>query len=95
MADGELDIRYVAELARLELTAEEETQLSEQLGDILGYVAKLGELDVSTVEPMSHAVPLQNVVREDEPRPSLSHEEVMQNAPAQAQGLFLVPKIVE
>jgi aspartyl-tRNA(Asn)/glutamyl-tRNA(Gln) amidotransferase subunit C len=65
------------------------------LGQVLGYVEKLKELDVSQVEPMAHAVPLVNVTRPDEPRPSLPHEVAMRNAPAQANGLFIVPKIVE
>ena len=57
--------------------------------------AKLNELDVSQVEPTAHAVPLVNVTRPDEIRPSLSNEDALRNAPAQANGLFIVPKIVE
>ena len=61
MSDSEFDIKYVANLARIALTPEEEARLGSQLGDILGYVKKLEELDVSDVEPMAHAVPLDNV----------------------------------
>jgi aspartyl-tRNA(Asn)/glutamyl-tRNA(Gln) amidotransferase subunit C len=95
MASVEIDVKYVAHLARLQLTPTEEHKFGAQLGNILGYIEKLKELDVSNVEPMAHAVPLVNVTRPDEIRPSLPHEEAMRNAPAQANGLFIVPKIVE
>lgn len=90
-----MDIKYVAHLARLALTPEEEAKLGDQLGNILHYIEKLNQLDVSNVEPTSHAVPLVNVTREDAVRPSLPNEEALRNAPAKANGLFLVPKIVE
>jgi len=91
----EIDVKYVAHLARLALTPEEEQKLGAQLGHILGYIEKLKELDVTNVEPTAHAVPLVNVTRPDELRPSLSHDEAMRNAPAQSNGLFIVPRIVE
>ena len=92
---NDFDIQYVAHLARLTLTAEEEQKLGAQLAGILGYIEKLKEPDVSRVEPTAHAVPLINVFRPDEIRSSLSNEEALRNAPAKANGLFLVPKIVE
>jgi len=95
MAAAELDIKYVAHLARITLTLEEEQHLGPQLARILGHIEKLKELDVNGVEPTAHAVPLVNVTRPDEVRPSLPHDEAMRNAPAQANGLFTVPKIVE
>jgi aspartyl-tRNA(Asn)/glutamyl-tRNA(Gln) amidotransferase subunit C len=95
MAAAEINVQYVAHLARLALTPDEEKKLSAQLGGILGYIEKLKELDVTGVEPTAHAVPLVNVTRADEVRPSLSHEDALRNAPRQAGGLFLVPKIVE
>lgn len=95
MAASDIDIKYVAHLARLHLTPDEEKKLGAQLGNILGYIEKLNELDVSGVEPTAHAVPMVNVTRPDEIRPSLSHQEALRNAPAQANGLFIVPKIVE
>ena len=95
MAETGMDINYVAHLARLRLSPEEQARLGAQLGDILRYIEKLKEVDVSQVEPTAHAVPLVNVTRADEVRPSLSHDEAMRNAPAKANGLFLVPKIVE
>jgi aspartyl-tRNA(Asn)/glutamyl-tRNA(Gln) amidotransferase subunit C len=95
MASAEIDVNYVAHLARLSLTPEEIERFGAQLGQVLGYIEKLKELDVSHVEPMAHAVPLINVTRPDLARPSLAHEDAMRNAPAQANGLFVVPKIVE
>lgn len=95
MSAGEFDIKYVAHLARLALTPEEEQKLGAQLGNILGFMEKLKSLDVSQVEPTAHAVPMVNVTRADEIRPSLPHDEAMRNAPAKANGLFMVPKIVE
>lgn len=90
-----MDVRYVAHLARLELSSEEERKFGEQLGQVLGYVEKLKELDVTGVEPTAHALPRVNVTRADSTRPSLPHAEAMRNAPAQSGGLFVVPKIVE
>ena len=95
MAATDIDVKYVAHLARLSLTPDEEKKIGAQLGNILGYIEKLKELDVSQVEPTAHAVPLVNVTRPDEIRPSLTTAEALRNAPSQANGLFLVPKIVE
>ena len=95
MASAEIDVKYVAHLARVALTPDEEKKLAAQLGGILGYIEKLKELDVSNVEPTAHAVPLVNVTRTDEIRPSLPHDDALRNAPSQANGLFIVPKIVE
>ena len=95
MAAAEIDVKYVAHLARIALTPDEEKKLGAQLGGILGYIEKLKELDVTSVEPTAHAVPLVNVTRADEIRPSLPHEDALRNAPQQANGLFIVPKIVE
>jgi aspartyl-tRNA(Asn)/glutamyl-tRNA(Gln) amidotransferase subunit C len=95
MAAIEIDVKYVAHLARLHLTPAEEKKFGAQLGQILGYVEKLKELDVSSVEPTAHAMPLVNVTRPDQIRPSLPHEDALRNAPAQSNGLFTVPKIVE
>jgi aspartyl-tRNA(Asn)/glutamyl-tRNA(Gln) amidotransferase subunit C len=62
---------------------------------VLDYIGKLKEVDVSGVEPTAHAFPLINVTRPDEVRPSMSNEDALRNAPAHANGLFIVPKIVE
>ena len=95
MAHSDINVKYIAHLARLALTPDEEKVIGDQLGNILTYIEKLKEVDVSGVEPTAHAFPLKNVTRKDEVRPSLSQEEALKNAPAQANGLFLVPKIVE
>ena len=90
---GDLDVAYVARLARLNLT-EEETQLfQKQLGDVLKYAAKLSEVDVSGVKMSSDA--MTNVFREDETREWFTVEEALRNAPRKANGLFIVPKVVE
>lgn len=92
---SDFNIHYVAKLARVALAPDEERRLGEQLGNILGYIAKLREVDVSGVEPMSHAFPLANVARPDKPAESLAHDDALRNAPSRSGGLFVVPKIVE
>jgi aspartyl-tRNA(Asn)/glutamyl-tRNA(Gln) amidotransferase subunit C len=81
MAAAEIDVKYVAHLARLALSPDEEKKLGAQLGNILGYIEKLRELDVTNVEPTAHAVPMVNVTRADEIRPSFPHDEALRNAP--------------
>lgn len=95
MAGTDFDVKYVAHLARLALSPEEEKKLGAQLGNIIGFVEQLKSVDVSAVEPTAHAVPTVNVTRADEVRPSLPQDEALRNAPKQAGGLFIVPKIVE
>jgi len=95
VAATDFDVKYVAHLARIQLAPDEEQKLGAQLGNILGFMEKLKALDVSAVEPTAHAVPTVNVTRSDEVRPSLPHDAALRNAPAQANGLFMVPKIVE
>jgi aspartyl-tRNA(Asn)/glutamyl-tRNA(Gln) amidotransferase subunit C len=92
---GDFNVQYVARLARIALTAEEDEKFGAQLSHVLGYIEKLNQLDVSAIEATAHAVPLVNVVRRDQVQPSLTNEEALRNAPAKANGLFLVPKIVE
>jgi aspartyl-tRNA(Asn)/glutamyl-tRNA(Gln) amidotransferase subunit C len=92
---AELDVAYVAQLARLILTTEEKDLFQKQLGEILKYMAKLNEVDVSQVEAASHAVPVFDVFREDEARDWFTAEEALGNAPRQRDHLFIVPKVVE
>jgi aspartyl-tRNA(Asn)/glutamyl-tRNA(Gln) amidotransferase subunit C len=92
---GNFDVTYVARLARIALTPAEEEQFGAQLAHILGYIDQLNQLDVTQIEPTAHAVPLVNVFRPDHVRPSLTNEEALRNAPIAANGLFIVPKIVE
>ena len=91
----QFDLQHVVKLARIELSAEEEKRISPQLSEIIQYVEKLNELDVDEIEPTAHVVQLTNVLREAQPRPSLSQDDATRNAPKSANGLFVVPKIVE
>ncbi len=90
-----LDVAYVARLARLDLTNAEIELFEKQLGDVLRYAEKLREVDVSHVEAAAHAVPIFNVFREDEPRDWFTAKQALSNAPRQANGLFIVTKVVE
>jgi aspartyl-tRNA(Asn)/glutamyl-tRNA(Gln) amidotransferase subunit C len=92
---SDLDVAYVAKLARVNLTNEETRLFQKQLGDVLKYAAKLAEVDVSHVEAAAHAIPVFNVFREDEPRDWFTAEEALSNAPHQANQLFIVTKVVE
>ncbi len=89
------DVEHVAELARLQLTPEEKERFSAQLNEILTYIGKLNELDTTQVEPTSHVIPMANVWRDDEVRPSLDRELVLQNAPDASHFFFKVPRIIE
>ena len=90
-----MDIEKVARLARLELSEEEKATFGSQLEQILTYMEQLNRLDTSGVEPTSHAIPVYNVFREDEVRPSLPQEEVLAIAPDEEDGHFRVPRIIE
>jgi aspartyl-tRNA(Asn)/glutamyl-tRNA(Gln) amidotransferase subunit C len=88
-------VRYVADLARLELAPGEEGRLTGQLNAILEYMDQLGEVDTTGVEPTSHVLPLTNVMREDVVGECLPNAAALANAPAADQGHFAVPKILE
>jgi aspartyl-tRNA(Asn)/glutamyl-tRNA(Gln) amidotransferase subunit C len=90
-----IDVSYVAHLARLKLTPEEQEQYQAQLDQVLDYVRDLQEVDVEGVEPTAHPHPVFNVFRADEAMPGLPHDTAMNNAPAQREEQFLVPKIIE
>ena len=91
----QIDVAYVAHLARMHLSEEEITTFQAQLQQVLGYVDQLKSLDVEHIEPTAHAVPVQNVFRKDETRPSLDLEKAIGNAPQSRNGCFVVPKIIE
>ena len=91
----DLDVAYVAKLARLALSEEETRLYQDQLGEVLAHADKLREVDVSNVATTAHAVPLFNVFREDEPRDWFTAEEALRNAPQKTNNLFRVPKVVE
>lgn len=88
-------VRKVAKLARLALTEAEIEEFTGQLGAILGYVEKMNELDTASIEPLAHCLPISNVLRPDEVRPSLGTELTLSNAPDSDGPFFKVPKILE
>ncbi len=92
---GKIDIDYVAKLARIELSDEEKSKYSKQLGQILEYFEKLSKIDVSGVEPSAHARPVYNVWRTDEESPSMSLEDALMNAPKSRDDQIVVPKVVD
>jgi aspartyl-tRNA(Asn)/glutamyl-tRNA(Gln) amidotransferase subunit C len=89
------EVEHVALLARLRLTEDERNRFTTQLNSILQHFEQLQQIDTSGVAPMSHAVPMSNVLREDEVRPSLTPEEALQNAPDQERDCFRVPRVIE
>ena len=89
-----IDVTYVADLARLRLSPEEIATFQKQLGDVLGYVSQLAEVDVSQVSLLGEA-DLKNRLRTDVVRPSLTVAEALANAPRQDNNLFVVPRIIE
>ena len=91
-----IDIDYVANLARLDMSAEEKVKLGSQLEDILGYFEKLNAVDVEGVEPMAHAHRVFNVWREgDQPGPTYAPEVLIKMAPESRDDQVVVPKVVE
>ncbi len=88
------DVAHVARLARLDLTEEERALFAEQLGAVLRHAADVAALDTAGVAPTAHPIPLRNVFRPDEPRPSLGRDEVLAMAPAAEDGRFRVPRIL-
>jgi aspartyl-tRNA(Asn)/glutamyl-tRNA(Gln) amidotransferase subunit C len=89
------EVEHVALLARLRLSDDQRSRLTTQLNSILEYFEQLNPVDTSGVPPMSHAVPVSNVLREDEPKASLSPREALQNAPDEEQDCFRVPRVIE
>jgi aspartyl-tRNA(Asn)/glutamyl-tRNA(Gln) amidotransferase subunit C len=88
-------VEHVAKLARLGLTETEKDAFTEQLSRILEHVERMDRLNTDNVPPTYHAVPLQNVLREDKPHQSLNREKVLSQAPEAEAGCFKVPKITE
>jgi aspartyl-tRNA(Asn)/glutamyl-tRNA(Gln) amidotransferase subunit C len=95
MAISAEQVEKVATLARLTLSDAEREQFTEQLNQILQFAEKLNELDTDHIEPTSHVLQMQNVMREDEVQPSLPREEALSNAPDQQDGMFRVPAVFE
>ena len=93
--EAELDVSYVANLARLSLSEDETKRYQAQLNNVLDYMKQIDSIDVSGVEPMAHASPVFDVMREDVARESLPREEVLRNAPQVMNDQFAVTKVVE
>ena len=94
MPQPHIDVRYVANLARLALSDEEVCVFQSQLDAILGHVETLSQIDVSGIEPTAHPAPVFGRMRDDEPHTSLPASGLLQNAPDQAQDQIRVPKVV-
>jgi aspartyl-tRNA(Asn)/glutamyl-tRNA(Gln) amidotransferase subunit C len=90
-----LDLDHVARLARLNLTPEEKAVFSQQLDGVLHHIERLGQVDVSGIEPTAHASPVYNVWAEDVPEPGLTVDQALLNAPSRRQNMIVVPKVVE
>ena len=90
-----IDVPYLARLARLEVTPEEVEIFGGQLGRILDHVEQMNKLDISGIEPTAHAITVFDVIREDGVTASLPKETILENAPRSANGLFVVPKVLD
>ena len=93
----EIDVKKVADLARLEISDAEAEEFSGQLSQIISYVQQLEKLDVEGIEPMAHAAPVYNIYRQDEPQTErfLSQEQALSNAPEKAHDQVKMPKVIE
>lgn len=95
MKISDKEIEHIALLSRLEINEEEKKLFAKQLSSILDYIDKLNELDTHDIEPTSHVIPLNNVMREDIPVPSISRDDALMNAPEHTKKFYRVPKIIE
>ncbi len=95
MAITKETVEYVAHLARIELKPKELEKLSQQLKSILGFIDKLKSVNIESIQPGSHILPLSNVLREDTPGQSLSSDKALMNAPSRQGDFFVVPKVIE
>jgi aspartyl-tRNA(Asn)/glutamyl-tRNA(Gln) amidotransferase subunit C len=89
------EVRHIAELAKLELTEEEQVRFLEQLSAVLDYAAQLRAVDTSAIPPTATVLPLRTVLRDDVVKPSLTREDLLANAPEQEAGCFRVPAVLE
>lgn len=95
MSQALIDVAYIARLAKQELTEEETAAFSADLNQVLSYVQQLEQWDTTGVEPMYHPLPVFDALRADVPGESLPNADALLNAPAQEEGQFRVPKVVE
>lgn len=89
------EVRRIAKLARLKLSDDEVRLFTRQLAQILDYVRQIEALNTAGVEPLAHALPLTNVLREDEPREGLTRDQALANAPEAERGCFRVPAVLD
>ena len=95
MSVSEKEVRYVANLARLQLSEKDVKSLAVDMNKILGYMDLLNELDTSQVEPLEHVIEMDSRLRKDEATPTISHEDALKNAPDADSDYFRVPKVIE
>ena len=95
MALTEAEVRWVAKLARLELSEAELAVMTRQLADIVAHFDQLQSVDTAGVEPLAHAIELHNVFRPDEPAPSLPVDDALANAPRRNRGFYSVPAVLD
>ncbi|MEG0023910.1 MAG: Asp-tRNA(Asn)/Glu-tRNA(Gln) amidotransferase subunit GatC [Akkermansia sp.] len=95
MSHPQIDVAYIANLSRMQLTEEETRTFTEDLQKVLDYVTELERYDVTGIEPMNHPLPSMDVMREDVALPGFTTEEALANAPVQLNGQIRVPKVVE
>ena len=95
MAIDRAAVDHIARLARLDLSEAERERMRVELDQILGHAERIQALELDAVPPTSHSIPLRNVLRPDDVRPSLSQEEALKNSPATEDGRFKVPRIIE
>ena len=89
------EVKYVANLARLNVSEQEADELCAQMADIISFADALGEIDTNGIEPTNHAIKIENVLREDEVKESYDREEIIKNAPMKQAGCYAVPRVVE
>ena len=95
MAIDKNTVKYVAHLARISLNDKELQLLSRQLEDIVNFIDKLAQMDITGVEPTSHILEMSNVFRKDTPKQSLTAQQALGNAPSKQDKFFAVPKVIE
>jgi aspartyl-tRNA(Asn)/glutamyl-tRNA(Gln) amidotransferase subunit C len=95
MALSKQEVLKVGRLSRIRLSAAEVEKFATQLSAILGYVDKLRQLDTESIEPLTHALALHNVLREDQPAPGLTPEQALAGAPESADDFFRVPRVLD
>ncbi|MAL16966.1 MAG: Asp-tRNA(Asn)/Glu-tRNA(Gln) amidotransferase GatCAB subunit C [Balneola sp.] len=95
MSVNENDVRYMADLARLQLSDDEVKSFTGDMNKILGYMEQLEELDTSDVEPLEHVIDLESRLRKDKAEEPLSHDDALKNAPDADSDYFRVPKVIE